>query len=259
MGKTILPQDGQTRYLYTMDMFKNTVMISANDFYAKVAAFTGYTHNQPLWGSSLSCGLDLGVVGYHDDLITMNITYEFALSTGTTAGDNDEALLDKFIADYNYIPYTDTVVTAQEIQPSGTPGGTFTAGAWQTRTLNTLIGMQTFATIANNIVSVSIGTYLVIVTVPSCNVGANQCRVLNHRTNTYMYGTNSYSIGNGIGNTTIRVYIDSPLPTSFSIEHFCETTVPDIGFGKSLGFGTQEIYTSCSIQQVFKYDYGYTL
>lgn len=153
-------------------------------------------------------------------------------------------------------------------QPSGTPGnsitrvwdqkavgsngGTFTSGAWQTRTLNQLNTTDSSITLSNNQFTLAAGLYEIQIIAPAYRVGNHQVRLQNITDGlTAMVGTTAFSNAS-IGSMTSS-YIYGQLSvsklTTFAVQHMCSTTELNDGFGIAAGFGSAEIYTSVSIVQ----------
>src|SRR5690606_21247003 len=55
--------------------------------------------------------------------------------------------------------YKTRVAYLKDVKPSGTAGGTFTSGSWQTRDLNTIEGDSSFVSLASNQFTLQPGTY----------------------------------------------------------------------------------------------------
>lgn len=72
------------------------------------------------------------------------------------------------------------VLVAQDEKSLGTAGGTFTAGAWRTRTLNTLVQNHIGgASLASNQITLPAGGYYAFASAPAYNVDAHQLRLQN--------------------------------------------------------------------------------
>lgn len=132
----------------------------------------------------------------------------------------------------------------------GTNGGTFTAGAWQTRTLNQLVTSDSAVTLSANQFTLSPGNYSVLVNAPAYRVGNHQTRLQNITDNiTAMWGTTAFSNAS-IGSMTssnINGQLSVSKLTTFAVQHKCVSTENSDGFGIAAGFGAAEIYTSVTI------------
>lgn len=144
------------------------------------------------------------------------------------------------------------VAYLKDVKPSGTAGGTFTAGAWQTRTLNTIEG--------DNIVSLSasqftlqVGKYLVEAEVPAHSVNRHLAKLYNITDATDgTIGQGSYTTNsvNGTTSSFIKGMVTLTSAKTFEIRHRCETAVASAGFGLQMSYGVSEVYTQVKITKL---------
>ena len=130
---------------------------------------------------------------------------------------------------------------------SGTDGGTFTSGAWRTRTLNTLVvNLGGFASLAANQITLAAGTYRVKSRAPAYQVDPHKIRLRNitDSVNTVIGSTEMCSSAHPVGN---RSFLDGRFIIAsskvFELQHRCITTKVTTGFGFSSGFGDIEVYS----------------
>ena len=71
------------------------------------------------------------------------------------------------------------IATIRDEKSSGTSGGTFTAGAWRTRTLNTLTDPTSIVSLASNQITLQAGTYLINANCPASSSELHQARLQN--------------------------------------------------------------------------------
>lgn len=137
------------------------------------------------------------------------------------------------------------VIVARDEKSSGTSSGTFTAGAWQTRVLNTLEqSAGALAALASNQITLQPGTYLVNAAAPGYLVGVHQVRLQN-----ITDGTTIITGGLAGSSASDTVSINAHLFGKFTItsakvielQHRCGTTRTPNGFGLAGSFGT-EVY-----------------
>jgi len=142
----------------------------------------------------------------------------------------------------------------REEQTSGTSGGTFTSGAWQTRTLNTVITNEiTGASVAANQITLPAGTYAISSSAPAHKVNDHQAKLYNitdaadeligtsERTqSTISVGTRSFVFG--------RFTI--PGAEVFELRHQAQTTAAVDGFGQAVTFGVTEVFSEVQIWKV---------
>lgn len=142
----------------------------------------------------------------------------------------------------------------QDQKTTGTDGGTFTSGSFQTRTLNTEIRNNIVgASWASNQIVLPAGTYFVDATSPACGVIYHKTRLRNITdTVTLLVGSPEITWSSNI--TTSRSIIRGEFTLSgtktLELQHQCDTTTSSTGFGKSAGYGEIEIYSDIQIWKI---------
>lgn len=127
-----------------------------------------------------------------------------------------------------------------------TAGGTFTSGAWQTRTLNTEVtDAGGWATLAANQITLGAGTYWVYISAPAYTVAQHQARLQNITDgSTLLVGTSE--VAGTAANTTSRSIIAGQITLAtqkvLEVQHQSFGTVATNGFGFPSNF-TTEVYT----------------
>jgi hypothetical protein len=148
----------------------------------------------------------------------------------------------------------DDVILLQDQKASGTDGGAFTSGAWQTRVLNTeVFDTGNNCTLASNQFTLLAGTYEIYSTAVAGQCDGHQSRLANITDSTYIYGTTLYSspVNTDIYNTsTINGIFTISTSKTFEIQHRCTTTRTTDGFGLAASLGTNEIYCSVFLRKV---------
>lgn len=144
-------------------------------------------------------------------------------------------------------------IILEDQKSSGTAGGTFTSGAWRTRTLNTEVtdtgGM---CSLASNQFTLDAGTYEIEASAPAGAVNRHQIRLQNITdTTTDGTGTSEFNAAASAIQTRshLRVRITIASAKAFEIQHQCETTSATNGFGVPGSFGT-EVFTTVFIRRV---------
>ena len=141
-----------------------------------------------------------------------------------------------------------------DVKANATNGGTFTAGAWQTRDLNTEISdADGITSISSDQFTLAAGTYLIKFSAPAFNTNANQARLYNATTSTavqvaqaaFVNGSSGHVQTSSVGSA--RVTISGS--TAFEIQHRCNNTSATYGFGVSSNYSTDVIYT---LVEIFK-------
>lgn len=135
-------------------------------------------------------------------------------------------------------------------KPSGTNGGTFDAGAWRRRDLNTIVSNDgDFVTLASNQVTLPAGTYRARAYVPAYAVAAHRCRLQNVTDGTTTLlgssGYNGVSSGGGPDSVLAGRFTIASAKT-FEVQHRCATSRSTNGFGVAGNLET-EIYTVLEI------------
>lgn len=139
------------------------------------------------------------------------------------------------------------VYTLKDIKSSGTNSGTFTSGAWRTRTLNTLTKIPvsaSYVSLASNQITVQAGTYLVQAKAPANDVDSHQCRLRNITDNTTtIVGSSEQTASNGVDTSSCIIGLFTIASTKvFELQHRCQTKEVTDGFGHPAGFGENETY-----------------
>jgi len=127
-------------------------------------------------------------------------------------------------------------------------GGTFTQDAWQQRELNTEINdADSIVLISSNRFTLGAGTYTIEWSAPAYKCNTHQSRLLNYSdTAVVEYGTPEHDAA---GNATTNKSFGKAVTTIggdkiFEIQHYCDTTKADTGFGRPSSFtGSSSIYT----------------
>lgn len=137
---------------------------------------------------------------------------------------------------------------------SGTNGGTFTSGAWQKRTLNTVVTNELGTGLtADEITGLVAGTYEVEALAPAHAVNGHQARLYDVTGAVVLVlGSNEYAntAGNAITKSVVRGRFTLTATSTVRLEHRCATTSGGTyGFGQANSFGT-EVYAGLQIRKV---------
>lgn len=132
-------------------------------------------------------------------------------------------------------------------------GGTFTSGAWRTRDLNT-IGINTIngASLASNQITLPAGAYFIQATAPAQGVSGHQARLFNVTTSTTLaYGQNHFSVDYAYTSSasTISAHVTLSTSTVIELQHQCQVTMADFGFGTWVGFG-DDIFSMLTVRRI---------
>lgn len=149
--------------------------------------------------------------------------------------------------------FSTALLHVRDEKPSGTTGGSFTAGAWQTRTLNTIPTNEiTGASLTTNQVTLPAGTYFAMFSAQGALIDRHQARLRDVTSGTTLIlgeSTNASSSSNGVspsgGFGRFTLGVDSLV----ELQHRCGTTNAN-GFGLSNNFGDGELYADLAIWKV---------
>ena len=134
-------------------------------------------------------------------------------------------------------------------------GGTFTAGAWRTRDLDTKItDPDNIVSIANNQFTLGAGSYLIEAESMAHDVKRHIQRMYNVTDSSIVgYGQPNYADpgGNGSGAARIVARVTITQNTAFEIHHRCEETKANNGMGISNDI-TSGIRNKYTIVKIFK-------
>jgi hypothetical protein len=141
----------------------------------------------------------------------------------------------------DYLKYTDT-------KAAGTDGGTFTSGAWRTRTINTEDNdAGGHGSLAANQITLAAGTYEIRAQAPGYAVNTHKGRWRNvtDGTTTLVGSACRSATGGPDASTTVIVgQFTIAGSKTFEFQHRCETTAATSGFGLGSSFADEvEIYT----------------
>jgi len=147
-----------------------------------------------------------------------------------------------------------TVVLSEQ-QTSGTNGGTFTSGAWRTRTLNTLSKESSdigWVSLNSNQFTLQPGRYEIEARAPALACAGHLAKLRNITdgmdslmgSSTYNNNTTQYSQNDSVIVGTLIL----TAAKTFEIQHQCTNTSATVGLGNSTGLGT-ETYTTVKIRK----------
>lgn len=129
---------------------------------------------------------------------------------------------------------------------SGNAGGTFTTGAWQKRTVTEDTDTGSNVSVASSVIVLAAGTYECRIQCPAQDVNRHQARLQNTTgASTIFLGSSQFSSTAGGVNATSVIVGRFTIAASqnLEIQHRCETTKTDDGFGVDSAFGVNTIYT----------------
>lgn len=135
---------------------------------------------------------------------------------------------------------------AEERQGSGTAGGDFNNGSWQTRLLNTEVyDSNNVGVLAANQVTLQAGTYQCMAWAIGYRVDSHQIRIENITSGTTVAFGASARAAAGVDIPTLSVAYGRTTivgARTFELQHQCQTTRAADGRGVACSFGNQNIY-----------------
>jgi hypothetical protein len=147
------------------------------------------------------------------------------------------------------------VIHIREEQTSGTAGGTATTGSWETRVLNTEVtDTGSDASLATNQITLTTGTYEVLVRAPAHRVDGHKIRFQNVTdASTVIEGSNANS-DNSLTENHNHAFLQGRFTIAsskaFEVQHRVETTRATDGYGLAASLGSQEVYTEVWLYKV---------
>jgi hypothetical protein len=148
-----------------------------------------------------------------------------------------------------------TYAIFNETQAAATNGGTFTAGSYVKRVLNTtLINTISGCSIASSVITLPAGTYNVYGFAPAYKVNVHKLRVQNTTASTTIaQGVNAY-IGSGGDYAMTHSFVNTTFTltgsTTIELQHRAQSTQTTNGFGVDGGAMGDEIYAQIVITKV---------
>jgi len=176
-----------------------------------------------------------------------------------------DSALDKFVLNNPARGVSSTTSPRQifsvvDSKPNGVHGGTFSAGSWQTRTLNTIItNTISGASLSNNRITLPAGTYIVNAQAPGFDVNLHQAVLfgVSGDTGNLIVGTsenttdNSLSTSNPVCTKSVIVqHLTLSTTTVLELRHKCSVTRTGYGLGSAASTGAGEIYSTVFIERV---------
>jgi len=159
-----------------------------------------------------------------------------------------------FDASTGYLKQRHALLHVRDEKTSGTMGGTFTSGAWQTRVLNTVaINEITGASLASNQITLPAGTYRLRAWAAAYAVGRHKVKIVNVTdVANIVLGESSWTQVAGEGATKSEVSAQFTLTATKVLElrHRCESTTASRGFGVESSFDAVEVYAEVWIEKV---------
>jgi hypothetical protein len=151
--------------------------------------------------------------------------------------------------------FESALLHVRDEKSANTGGGTFTSGAFQTRTLNTSVTNEiSGASLSSNQITLPSGTYYIEASAPAFAVTRHKAKLRN----------TTDSSDTLIGTSEITYNLDSTVSTcsfvtgrftiaaqkTFELQHRCENTKTTDGFGIENNFSVVEVFADVQIWKV---------
>lgn len=164
---------------------------------------------------------------------------------------------------YNRMSYPKYSII-KDVKSPGSYGGVFASGDWQTRTLNTVEGDNSFVTLSGGTTGIDgtatsftldKGTYFIEAFVPAYYISRHSARLYSITNNKVLsIGSAEYVSNSGSGvNSWSRIFtsVELETETSFEIQHKCSSSGGEAGMGTYGGSGVEEVYTTVKITKTY--------
>ncbi len=143
----------------------------------------------------------------------------------------------------------------QQQEPSGTEGGTFTSGAWQTRVLNTVLTNEIGgASLSSNQITLPAGTYWIEASAPAYKTDTHKAKLRNTTdASDALIGTSATAAAaDGVSSRSFVVgRLSITAEKVFELQHRANTTAATRGFGQgNAAFGVVEVYADIKIWKI---------
>jgi hypothetical protein len=145
-------------------------------------------------------------------------------------------------------------INVQDQKSSGTNGGTFTSGAWQTRDLNTVVTNNiSGASLSSNQITLPAGKYRIKANAPAQGVNAHKAKIYNITgaadllIGTSENATDPVTTDNVVTKSTVSGEFTLGASSSIELQHRCVDTEATAGYGPASGFGVVEVYSYIEI------------
>lgn len=199
--------------------------------------------------------MEYGNLGAQSPIPTPINIYDDSVLKGSVGGVSFDSGLFAVVSGTTAFINSSKYINIQDQKASGTNGGTFTAGAWRTRDLNTIVVDETgLVSVGTNQITLPAGTYRIVVSCPALQVNRNLVRLQNITDAiTLLFGQNAFS-GASPDNTSVLAILRGKFTITatktIEVQHIAETTYATYGFGVACGFGGVEVYTTVELWKV---------
>lgn len=156
-----------------------------------------------------------------------------------------------------YLFNTKQLLHVRDEKTAGTSGGTFTSGAWRTRTLNTTVtNTISAASLSSNQVTLPAGSYYVQGSAPAMGIELHKARLYNITGSAdLLIGTSETTITANPPFVQTRSLINGPITltasTVIELQHRCSLTRNSDGLGNAVSLDSKaEVYSELMFWKV---------
>jgi hypothetical protein len=150
--------------------------------------------------------------------------------------------------------FESALLHVRDEKASGTDGGTFTSGSFQTRTLNTSVTNEiSGASLSSNQITLPSGTYFLYATAPAYGVDTHKLKFRNTTDSSDTLIGNNQRIADALDAATtahISGRFTIAAQKTFELQHRCNTTDSGDGFGVGANYSIVEVYADVQIWKV---------
>lgn len=216
------------------------VNLNENTLVSTTSIGAGSSSMSIIYSNTARTNVAFRVVGYVES--TQTTAGAWASTPSTIQGVGGNVLLSGGV--YAYFREQETLATN---------GGTFTAGAYRTRTINATVNGASFAALAVNQITLQTGTYTIRARAPAYEVDGNQTRLQNITASSTLGYSNTCRTPSAVDNSGSIAEINARFTvastTVIELQHICNTTGSGTGFGTAanVGTGLTEVYSEIQI------------
>lgn len=154
------------------------------------------------------------------------------------------------------LPLNEAVIL-KDVQPSGTASGTFTAGSYVTRVLNTVENPSghTWVSLSSNQFTLAPGTYKIRARAPAVKVDIHKAKIRNITDSVDAIVGNAQQTSTTAGSQStndawVEGVITIATSKTFELQHRCTSTFASNGLGTTATLGENEIFATVEIVKV---------
>jgi len=136
-------------------------------------------------------------------------------------------------------------ILVRDEMPSGTMGGVFPSGTWNTRRLTVVSSdLGGHCSLSSNQITLAAGTYEFSAIVPAMNTETHQAALYNVTDGIYVYGTSAMSRDIDTAVSFVDGFFTISAPKVFEVRNYSPSgTTQAYGMGHAAGTGQIEVYS----------------